>query len=334
MAQFTTSRLTFFLIGIAGAALAAPAHASEGGASFYLLGSGGPEAAILPPVRGIFLDNMFVHYRGHSQGAKQFVVGGNLIAGLRARIDADFVTVLWVPSTDFAGGTLALGGALAAGKVKADVNAVITGPRGRQVNISRTDSAFIFGDPVALAEVSWNLGGNMHLSTGPTVNIPVGHYREDELANLSYHRWVLDWSSALSWHDDKTGWDVSGKAGLTFNGNNHFTEYETGTELHLEGSVEHSFTKAFSAGIQGYRFQQITGDSGKGATLGSFKGRVTGVGVTAAYSFEAGHTPVTIRGRVFKEYGAKNRVADGTAVWLSADLPLKMILPKMPPHTQ
>jgi len=326
-------RLALFAIG-AGIFAPQAARASEGGASFYLLGSGGPGAAILPPVRGIFFDNTFLHYRGKSQGSKNFVIGGSLVAGLRARIDADFVTLLWVPSTDFAGGTLAVGGALAAGKVGADVSAVITGPRGGKIAISKTDSAWIIGDPVALAELSWNLGGNTHLSTGPTVNIPVGEYRENELANLSFHRWVMDWSTALTWHDDKAGWDVSGKTGLTFNGKNHFTEYKTGTEFHIEGSVEHMFSKAFSAGIQGYHFQQVSGDSGAGATLGPFKGRVSGVGLTAAYNFEAGHTPVSIRGRFFKEFGAKNRVDNGSSIFLSVDFPLKMILPKAPPKPE
>jgi hypothetical protein len=41
-------------------ALAAGAHqaqASEGGASLYLLGSGGPGNAVMPPLRGVFFDN-------------------------------------------------------------------------------------------------------------------------------------------------------------------------------------------------------------------------------------------------------------------------------------
>jgi hypothetical protein len=322
------------ILAISVASLATPAYASEGGASFYLLGSGGPGAALLPPVRGIFFDNTFLHYRGHSEGTKNFVIGGSLVAGLRAKIDADFATVMWVPTTDFAGGTLAVGGALAAGKVGADVDAVITGPRGGQVAVSTTDSAWIIGDPVAVAVASWNLGGNTHLSTGPTVNIPIGEYREDQLANLAFHRWVLDWSTALTWHDPKVGWDVSGKAGFTFNGTNHFTDYKTGTEFHIEASIERLFSKAFSAGIQGYHFQQVSGDSGAGATLGPFKGRVSGLGVTAAYNFEAGHTPVTLRGRFFEEFGSKNRVDHGTSIFLSLDLPFQMILPKAPPKPQ
>lgn len=313
-------------IGIAGT----PAIASEGGSSFYLLGSGGPGAGEMPPISGIFFDNTFYYYHGSAKAERQFVVGGNLVAGLDATILADFATVLWVPTTDFAGGTLAIGGALAAGQPDVTVSAVLTGPNGGQVSVSRSDAAFIVGDPIATAALGWNLNKDTHLSTTATVNIPIGTYREGELANLAFHRWIVDWSTALTWADKEAGWDVSGKAGFTFNGKNDFTDYNTGTEFHLEGSVSHDFTKEFSAGIQAYHFQQVSGDSGSGATLGSFKGRVTGVGVTAARTIMAGHTPISIRGRLFKEFGEKNRLSNGTAFFLSLDLPLKMNLPKAP----
>lgn len=315
---------------LAGLLCSTAAYASEGGASFYLLGSGGPEAAMLPPVRGVFFDNTIYYYDGKAKAERQFVVGGNVVAGLRATLIADFASVLWVPSTHFAGGTLAVGGSLAAGQSKGEVTAIITGPHGGQATVSVDDKATMFGDPVATAELGWDLHSNTYLATALTLNIPVGHYREDKLANLSFHRWALDWSTALTWHDEKTGWDVSGKAGVTFNGTNHYTDYKTGTEGHLEASVERMFSKSFSAGLQGYYFQQLTGDSGSGATLGPFKGRVAAVGLTAAYSFEAGHTPVTIRGRLFKEFAAKNRVDDGTAVFLSVDFPFHMIMPQQP----
>lgn len=303
------------------------ASASEGGASFYLLGSGGPGAAELPPLTGVFFDNTVYVYDGSARAERQFVVGGNLVAGLDATIAADFATMLWVPTTDFLGGTLALGAALPVGNVDVNVDAVITGPGGGQVAISREDSAFVVGDPVALVELGWNLGGNVHAATTATVNIPIGNYREGELANLSFNRWIVDWSTALTWRDPQAGWDVSGKAGLTFNGTNPFTDYNTGTEFHIEASVERIFSPQFSAGVQAYHLQQVTGDSGAGATLGPFEGRVSGVGVTAAYNFTIGRTPVTARARLFQEFGEENRLGGGTAGFLSLTFPLHMNMP-------
>src|SRR5262245_50906307 len=306
---------------------AAAAQASESGVSFYLLGSGGPGAAMLPPIEGIFVDNSYYHYHGEAKADRQFIVGGNLVAGLDATMDADFGTVLWVPTTSFAGGTLAVGGTLVVGRPDMKVDAVISGPQGNPVSISLQDDAWIVADPVATAALGWTIAKNTHLSTAATVNVPVGHYREGQLANLAFHRWVLDVSTALSWHDAEAGWDASAKTGLTFNGENDVTDYDTGTEFHLEGSVERIFSKQFSAGVQAYHFQQISGDSGAGARLGSFKGRVSSVGATAACNFQLGRVPVNMRGRAFKEFGEKNRLANGTAIFLSLSFPIHVNMP-------
>jgi hypothetical protein len=319
------------LLGIGITAAGTPAHASEGGASFYLLGSGGPEAAVLPPLEGVFFDDSVYYYSGKANADKQFVIGGNLVAGLKAKIIADFATVLWVPSTNALGGTLAVGAGFAVGRPDVSVNAVITGPGGGQVAISKSDRATIIGDPVLLGELGWKLAKDVHGALGVTVNVPVGHYREGELSNLSFHRWAVDTSGALTWRDDASGWDVSGKAGVTFNGTNHFTDYKSGTEFHIEGSVEKTFSKSFSAGIQAYHLSQISGDSGSGAVLGPNKGRVTAIGPTAAYKFAVGKTPVSLRLRYFEEFGVKRRL-DGRALFFSLDFPISMKLPKAPPQ--
>ena len=75
------------VLGLLAASLAASAaQASEGGVSFYLLGSGGPGAAILPPLRGVFLDNTAFYYHGSAKAYRQFVIGGNVVAGVDATL--------------------------------------------------------------------------------------------------------------------------------------------------------------------------------------------------------------------------------------------------------
>jgi hypothetical protein len=310
---------------LAGAAGAQQAHASEGGASFYLLGSGGPGAAIMPPLKGVFLDNEVYYYSGSAKGGKAFTVGGNVVAGLDATIVADFATFVWVPTTDFAGGTLALGGAVPFGEPDVDVSAVISGPRGGQVGLSASDSKFVVGDPIATAMLGWK-NGDVHIQASTVVNIPIGDYREGQLANLAFHRWAGDASLAATWHDEKSGWDVTTKAGFTFNGKNDDTDYKTGTEFHIEGAVEKKLSPKWSAGLQGYYFGQVSGDSGAGATLGPFKGRVAGAGATVAYSFLMGKMPATLRVRALTEFDARNRL-EGDSVWLGLSVPLSLRLP-------
>ncbi len=307
-------------------ATAFPAQADESAASVYLLGTGGPGAAVLPPVEGIFFQNDLYYYDGSASGEQQFVIGGSVVAGLDAQILADFPSIAFVPTTDFAGGTLLVGAAFPVGAPAIDVNAVITGPGSGTASIRRSDRAMVIGDPLATASLGWMAGKNMHVTASTLVNIPIGHYREDELANLAFHRWAVDLSLAGTWLDEEAGWDLTAKAGVTINGTNTYTDYNSGNDFHLEGSVEKKFSKAWSAGVQGYYFKQISGDSGAGAKLGPFKGEVTGIGGTIAYNFIAVKTPVTARLHVLTEFGARNRL-EGTSVLLSISTPLKVVLP-------
>ncbi len=317
---------------IAAAARAQPAMASEGGAGFYLLGSGGPEAAIMPPLQGIFFNDQFYYYDASAGGGRDFVVGGRVVAGLNVKIPADFATVLWVPTTNLLGGTLALGGALPFGNPMVNVSAVLTGPGGNSISVSKSDSAFLVGDPIVTAAYGWQTG-DYHIQFSSLVNIPIGEYRNGQLANLAFHRWAGDESLAFTWHDDKSGWDVSTKWGLTFNGANHADQYTTGTEFHAEAAIEKRFSPQWRLGVQSYYYHQLTGDSGSGAKLGPFEGQAVGAGGTAAYDFKiAGKIPATLRLTGLQEFEATNR-PEGYSLWLSLSMPLSVKLPTAPPRS-
>ncbi len=315
--------------GIAAAMLllASTAEASESASSVYLLGSGGPGAAIVPPIEGVFLVDTQYYYSGEAGVDREFVIGGNVVAGVDATVNANFATALWVPTTDLGGGTLAVGLVLPIGGLDIDASGILTGPGGRQIERSKSDSAFVMGDPLVTAIWGWK-SGKTHIAASTLINIPIGQYRKDKLANLAFHRWAADVSLAGTYLDEEAGWDVSGKAGFTFNGENDYTSYETGTEFHAEAAVEKKFNKTWSAGVQGYYFEQVSGDSGAGAKLGSFKGRVAGLGVTGAYNFLLfGKAPATLRLHAMKEFEAKNRL-EGESIFLDFSMPLWV---KMPP---
>jgi hypothetical protein len=314
---------------IAGAGLAFQARGSEGGASFYLLGSGGPEAAILPPLPGVFFSDTAYYYSASASGSHEFVVGGNVVAGLDAKIAADFATVLWAPTTNLLGGTLVVGGSLPVGQPWANVSVILTGPLGNQFGVSKNDTALVAGDPVLTAALGWKRG-DLHVDVSTLLNVPIGDYRSNQLANLAFHRWADDLSVAATWHDDKSGWDVSGKTGFTFNGENPITHYRTGTEWHVEGAIEKILSRVWALGVQSYYFDQVSGDSGAGAKLGAFEGRVVGIGGFLSYGFKLVGLPATLRLHGTTEFDALNRL-QGHTIWLDFSMPLHLRLPRPAP---
>jgi hypothetical protein len=74
-------------------------------------------------------------------------------------------------------------------------------------------------------------------------------------------------------------------------------------------------------GVAGYHYQQVTGDSGAGATFGDFKGRVNAIGPVLAYSFTLGKIPVSTQWTYFHEFDVENRI-EGDVGLLTISMPL------------
>ena len=297
---------------------ATPALAVEGGTSFYLLGSKTTMAGYLPPP-GVY--GQLSNY-GYSGSADiDFESAGLEISG---GVDADayiaLPTALWVMDRDVLGGNLAftLTTPFGGKQMEAGVITKLFGPATTEFNVTRDNWAF--GDPVLGSTLGWH-DGKLHYSLGALVNVPIGQWELGNPVNIGFNRWVIDGTAAVTYLDPATRIELSGAAGLTFNFENPDTDYKSGTEFHAEGAAMYHVSHGFSIGVNGYAYQQITGDSGSGAVLGSFEGRVFALGPALDYSFKIGNTPVATNLRYFYEFGVENRL-QGQAGFLNVAVPI------------
>ena len=300
--------------------IAGPAIAAEGGSSFYLLGQRGQGAAVLPPVDGVFFSLPTYLYTGDASGSRSLPIGGTVSLGLDADITLLMPTAIWVTPGESLGGKLALTGTLVYGRADVTARAAISIPPIVQGSVALSDDRWASGDPVLGALLGWK-ADHSHYLVAASVNVPAGNYHAGRLSNVSLNRWAGDITAAGTWMFPANGFELSSAAGVTFNGKNDDTEYRTGTEFHFEASAFYHFSPAFSVGVNGYHYQQLTGDSGTGATLGDFKGRVTGIGPGLSASFQLGQVPVSLSLRYFHEFDAKNRL-EGDTGWLTVSIPL------------
>jgi len=319
-----------FMKIIAGIALTGPAlllasgsHAAEGGAGFYLLGSKGPAAAIMPPP-GIFFSNDIYIYSGDLGGGAPLPTGGRLAVGVEGKAAVDVPTVLWVLPEEVLGAHLGLSASLPFGWKETSADLTLSGPRGGTASGSVTDPVFTIGDPVLGGMLGWE-NGNLHWETGLLVNVPIGDYQKGEISNIAFHHWGADVSAAATWLDPTIGLDLSGVVGMTFNAENPATDYRTGNEFHFEWAAVQHFNQQFDAGLVGYYYKQVTGDSGAGARS-DFKGEVAAIGATIGWNFKAGELPISTRIKYFHEFADTNR-ARGDAVILTVSMPLSITKP-------
>ncbi len=73
------------------------------------------------------------------------------------------------------------------------------------------------------------------------------------------------------------------------------------------------------AGMAGYAVQQTTPDSGSGATLGAFKGRVIGLGPPLGATVPIWSVPISVCFKYDFEFAAQNR-STGNELWLTASV--------------
>ena len=127
------------------------------------------------------------------------------------------------------------------------------------------------------------------------------------MVNLGLNHWGFDTTLAVTYLNPETGIEVSVAPGVIFNTENDKTNYQTGTEFHLDFTANQFLSETFALGLRGYYYKQITGDSGSGARLGDFQGESFGLGPGFIWfpEFASGKLPVL--GKWIHDFDATNR---------------------------
>jgi hypothetical protein len=310
-------RYRFTMALAAGAMLCSPgdqAKADAGGLSFWLPGTFGSLAAA-PGVPGWAYSTIYLHVQTSAQGGKEFVSGSSVVAGLNARADAVVQGLTYTFATPVLGGQAAVSVLGAPGNVGVGIDATLTGPRGNTISGHATDERATFADVFYQGSLKWNHGvhNTMVYLTG---NIPSSTYDAARLANLSFGFVAVDGGAGYTYLDPKTGREFSVVGGLTYSFINPDTQYQNGIDFHLDWAASQFVSKNVQIGLAGYFFQQLTGDSGPGATLGDFKGRVAGIGPQIGFLFPLGKEHQGyLNLKAYRDFAAENR-AEGYTAWV------------------
>lgn len=317
-------------VALSAAVWLTPVQAAENGVGFYLLGSKTVMSGITPPP-GLYFQNDVYFNQASANPSKEFPFNGKVAAGIRSTSWLEIPTLLWSTPVQVLGGNLTFSSTVPVGHVAVDAALTLTGPNGGILGQNTRDTNFVVGDPVFGSSIGWH-AGDLHWNVGVLINVPVGDYRDGALANLAFHHWGEDLNAGFTWLNSKNGLEISSAVGITFNQMNNATQYKTGDQFHYEGAIIQHLPNSLAFGLVGYHYQQITGDTGQGAVLGPFKGRVSALGGYAGYTFKVQQIPVTASVKVFREFNWENRLNDGVASYVTFAVPLSVAsAPASPP---
>ena len=287
------------------------AHAGEGGTSHVMPGANATLVDLPPTSPGGFVKPMFVNYRGDasakvptaagvvanlSANANTFVLGGGygfeetVLGGAHYSVAA-FLPYTWL---SISGNSAALGGI------------------GIQNDVSGLGDLTLVPVLLGWKNEYWQYDFLM------PVYAPTGSYEVGRLGNTGLNYWTFDPVVGVAYSNTKTGLTGAAHLGYAINTENNATQYRSGNILHLDTAVQQIIplgSGMATLGAEAWYFQQLTCDSGAGATLGCFKGRTAGIGPVLGYIQPIGKEKLLFEVKWLPELETKNRLK-GDYLWL------------------
>jgi hypothetical protein len=287
------------------------AMAGEGGTSHIMPGANATLVDLPPTSPGGFFKPMFINYRGDASANVPTA------AGVVANLNADANTVALGGGYGFE--QTVLGGAhVAVAAFLPYTWLSISGNSQALGGVRVENSVSGLGDltvvPVMLA---WK-ADNWQYDFLMPVYAPTGSYETGRLGNTGLNYWTFDPIAGVAYSNAKSGLSAATHLGYAFNTENSATSYKSGNILHLDAAVQQVFPLGSgfaNFGAEAWYFQQMTCDSGSGATLGCFKGRTAGIGPVLGYIQPIGTEKLLFEFKWLPELETKNRMK-GDYLWL------------------
>ncbi|RUP07904.1 MAG: hypothetical protein EKK38_17305 [Hyphomicrobium sp.] len=265
------------------------ARAAEGGLTNYVPGYYGDFAVAVAPQKGLYVYGTAYSYQAKLKGP---AVPDTVSASAMLYLGG----FQYVTDYKFLGATYAFGSYT----TFLDAN---TGAKAPPFDLDASVSNR--GDTSISPLVLYWAFGNFYVSAYQSIIMPTGAYRDGAALNSSRNYFSFDSVVAMTWLDQKQGYEISLVPGIMFNTENPSTHYRTGNEFHLDGMLNKYFSQSFAVGLHGYFYSQFTDDSGAGAP--DIQSSSAGIGPALLWNTTSIGVPGKIVGKWLHEIDATNR---------------------------
>ena len=293
------------------------ATAEEGGSGHYLPGSMSSFADAVPPSETFITRFNFVNYSGDFNKGQPLPMAGLSVLGVDADSTAAGITMLWRPPLDI-GENWSYAMSATIPYVWMDVTGGVTAGL---VTKSVSDSEDGIGDIVLMPlMLNYKACDDVNFNFRIAAYAPTGEYEVGRLANTGKNFWTIEPAVAAMYFGKENGIEASLFLGADFNFENGDTNYQSGTQLHLDGTLAQHFPLwggLAGVGVNAYWYEQVQGDSGAGANFGDFKGRTAGLGPVVSYVTKIGGQDVIAELKWLHEFETKRRL-EGDYIWFKA----------------
>lgn len=287
------------------------AEAAEGGSSHYLPGMAGDLLFAVAPAPGFLVSNTVFFQSGNVSTA---VLQGVVDLDLDIDLVLDVLSATYTFDTPVRGVTYTIGTAIPFGYANLDARI----GRPFAVKVHGEDSFNLSDIVLTPLQLNWNVG-KFHFKLAEAIIMPTGDYDLNVAVNLGRNYWSFDTIGAVTWFNENSGTEVSAASGIMVNTKNDKTNYDTGSEFHVDFSINQFILETFAIGLKGYYYKQVSDDSGSGAILGSYKSESVGIGPGFLWTPKIAGGKLSIQGKWLHDFDADNRFESNygsfTAAW-------------------
>jgi hypothetical protein len=290
----------------------AAAFAEEGGSGHYLPGSMASFMDGVSPTETFLVRYNLLSYEGDTSLTRAIPIGGQTTLGADVSTLAQGITLFWRPPVEI-GERWSYAMSATIPYVSLDVEAdVVTGAG----TVRRSDSVNDIGDIILMPlMLNYHVNDDINWNFRVAFYAPTGDYEVGRLANTGKNFWSFDPTVAFMYFGQKNGRELSAFLGATFNEENPDTDYKSGTQVHFDITAAQHFPALgglAGAGLTASLYEQVSGDSGAGATLGDFKAHTFGAGPVASYARKVGGHDLLAELKWIHEFEVDNRVQGDT----------------------
>ena len=308
--------LRFTLYSVFAALLLHLSKAEEGGTGHYLPGSMSSFMDGVAPTEALLFRYQSIWYSGEVD-IPLSIAGLTVVGDVEADSWANALTVFWRPPIEL-GDKWSYAMSATLPFVDMEVEGDVLTPGGV---VRRSDRESGLGDLV-FQPFMLNYAVNSDFSINGRLSIyaPTGDYKVGRLANPGKNYWTFEPKIGLMYFGQKNGREASLFTGFDFNTENDDTDYQTGNQWTIDGTLAQHFPVGeglLGVGVSGYWYEQIEGDSGDGAIFGDFKGRTAGFGPVISYIKKCPDYDFMAELKWLHEVETRNRL-EGDYIWLKA----------------
>jgi hypothetical protein len=312
------------LVLAAGLALAPPLFAEESGSGHYLPGSIASFIDHVPDVPSMVYRVDALGYSGKVDADIPIPIGGLTALNLDLDLQGLALTLVWRPEW----GSLSdkLGYAMGVNVPWLDLKVdgrLTTDLGGQPIDIRRSDSDSGLGD-IMLIPLMFHYKQSDALTYSARLNLyaPTGDYEAGRLANLGKNFWTASPVFSVNYLSPTNGIEAQVYAGIDFNETNDDTDYKSGNQFHIDGTLAQHLPLLgglVGIGISGSWYKQVTGDGGSGARLGDFKAETASAGPVLSYIKPLANSQFLVEAKWLKEFEVERRF-EGDTFFLKAVL--------------